>query len=165
MGGTSTRCVIGLALLALLALLLGKSGTAMAQAKKSDAVVKVEAKADDKPDANGKQTITITLDVEKGWHVYANPVENEDLASVQTSISIASKAQLEDVKIEYPVGKEYGKGDEKHKIYEGKVTIKARVKRARGDDGPLEVAIKLQACNSSTCLFPATIKTEARCDR
>lgn len=160
MGKTCTRCLVGLMGLALLVLLLGQTGIAMAQAKKSDAVVKVEAKADSKPDANGKQTISITLDIDKGWHVYANPVENEDLASVQTSVAIASKVKLDDIKIMYPAGKPYGKGDEAHKIYEGKVTIKAEVKRASGDAGPLEVSIKLQACNDKTCLFPVTVKKE-----
>jgi DsbC/DsbD-like thiol-disulfide interchange protein len=160
MSRTSTRCVVGMLALTLAVLLLGEAGTALAQAKKSDSVVKVEAKTDGKPDAGGHQTLTITLDVEKGWHIYANPVENEDLASVQTVVGIASKVKLDDVKITYPAGKPYGKGDEKHKIYEGKVTIKAQVKRAAGDTGPLEVSIKLQSCNDRTCLFPVTLKKE-----
>ena len=41
---------------------------------------------------------------------------------------------------------------------EGEVVIKAMVERAKGDTGPLEVSVKLQACNESTCLLPATIK-------
>ncbi len=162
MGRTSTRCVVGALVLALLAILVCDAGPALAQAKKSDAVVKVEAKADDKADADGKQTITITLDIDKPWHIYANPVENEDLANVQTVVSIAAKGKLEDVKISYPAGKQNANqnGEEKYRIYEGKVSIKAQIKRARGDNGPLEVTIKLQACNDKTCLFPATIKKE-----
>jgi DsbC/DsbD-like thiol-disulfide interchange protein len=160
MDRTRTRCVVGVLALTLLALLLCDAGPALAQAKKSDAVVKVEAKADNKPDADGKQTITITIDIDKDWHIYANPVENEDLLNVQTGVSITSKAKLEDVKVVYPAGKPYGEKEEKHKIYEGKATIKAQVKRARGDNGALEVAIKLQACSKNTCLFPATIKKE-----
>lgn len=160
MSRTSTRYAVGILALIPMVLLLGEAGTASAQAKKSDAVVKVEAKADGKPDANGKQSLTITLDVDKGWHIYANPVENEDLASVQTVVGVASKVKLEDVKVVYPAGKPYGIGDEKHKIYEGKVTIKAHVKRAAGDTGPLEVSIKLQSCSDKTCLFPVTLKKE-----
>jgi DsbC/DsbD-like thiol-disulfide interchange protein len=146
--------------LTLLAILLGDAGPALAQAKKSDSVVKVEAKADDKPDADGKQTITITITIDKDWHIYANPVENEDLVNAQTTVSITGKAKLDDVKAAYPAGKPYGDKDEKHKIYDGKVTIKAQVKRARGDNGPLEVTVKLQACSKNTCLFPATITKE-----
>ena len=130
MGRTATRFVFGVLVLSLLAVLVGNAGTALAQAKKSDSVVKVEAKAD-KPDADGKQTITITLDIEKPWHVYANPVENEDLAvNAQTVVNITSKNKLESVKVTYPVGKLYKDEVANYKIYEGKVTIKAQVKRA-----------------------------------
>ncbi|HTU17225.1 MAG TPA: protein-disulfide reductase DsbD domain-containing protein [Gemmataceae bacterium] len=156
-----TRCLVGVLALTLPAILLCDANTALAQAKKSDGVVKVEAKSD-KPDADGKQIITITLDIENSWHIYANPVENEDLSGVQTVVSVASKGKLEDIKIEYPTGKLNGNqnGDEKYRIYEGKVVIKARVKRASGNNNPLEVTIKLQACNDKTCLVPATIKKE-----
>jgi DsbC/DsbD-like thiol-disulfide interchange protein len=156
-----THCVVAVLGLVLPALLFCDTGPALGQAKKSDSVVKVETKAD-KPDANGKQTITITLDIEAPWHIYANPVENEDLGSVQTVVSVASKAKLEDVKVTYPAGKVQGEKDLKYKIYEGKVEVKAEVKRTRGDNGPLEVTIKLQACNDKTCLIPATIKKEVR---
>jgi DsbC/DsbD-like thiol-disulfide interchange protein len=159
--GSSPRCVVGVPALALLAVLLCDSGPVLAQAKKSDSVVKVEAKAD-KPDADGKQTITITLDIDAPWHVYANPVENEDLTSAQTVVSIGPKDKVKDVKIEYPTSKLQKDNDITFKIYEGKVTIKAQVKRAKDDNSPLEVTIKLQACNDKTCLFPATIKQEVR---
>lgn len=155
MARTSTRCVIGM----LAAIVLGDSATALAQARKSDSVVKVDATTD-KPDADGKQTVTITLDIENGWHVYANPVENEDLTNAQTVVSISAKSKLENVKVEYPGGKLQKDRDEKYKIYEGKVAIKAQVKRAKGDNGPLEITITLQACNDKTCLLPATIKKE-----
>lgn len=141
------------------AILVGKVEPALAQAKKSDSVVKVDIKAD-KPDADGKQTLTITLDIEKDWHIYANPVDNEDLSNAQTVVSVTSRGKLEDVKVAYPGGKLQADKDEKYKVYEGRVAIKAQVKRARGDNGPLEVAIKLQACNDKTCLVPATIKKE-----
>lgn len=164
MNRISTRCIIGVLALVLPALLLCNAGTALGQAKKSDGVVKVEATAN-KPDADGKQTITITLDIDKTWHVYANPVDNEDLTPAQTVVSIASKGKPEGVKIEkieYPTGKLEGDKDAKYKIYEGKVVIKARVKRPSGNNDPLEVTIKLQACNDKSCLVPSTIKKEVQ---
>lgn len=157
MGRTSLQCVIGV--LALGAILVGKVEPALAQAKKSDSVVKVEVTAD-KPDADGKQTLTITLDIDKDWHIYANPVDNEDLTNAQTVISVTSKGKLANVKVMYPAGKLQGEKDEKYKVYEGRVAIKAQVKRANGDNQPLEVAIKLQACDARTCLVPAIIKKE-----
>ncbi len=150
----STRCIVGV-----LALLLCDSATVQAQTRKSDSVVKVDAQAD-KPDADGKQAITITLDIEKGWHIYANPVENEDLTNAQTVVRVAAKGKVENVKVEYPGGKLQQDSGEKFKIYEGKVVIKAQVKRVKGDTSPLEISITLQACNDKTCLQPATIKKE-----
>ncbi|HEY7329857.1 MAG TPA: protein-disulfide reductase DsbD domain-containing protein [Gemmataceae bacterium] len=159
MGRTNTRCLVGVLALTLPAILLFDANMARAQAKKSDSVVKVDAKTD-KPDADGKQTVTITLDIENGWHVYANPVENEDLANAQTVVSVSSRSKLENVKVEYPAGKLQQDNGEKFKIFEGKVTIKAQVKRTRNDNSPLELSIVLQACNDKTCLQPATIKKE-----
>jgi uncharacterized protein len=157
---TSSRRVVGSLAVALLAFLAWNTSV-RAQAKKSDAVVKATAKAD-KPDADGKQTVTITLDIENPWHLYANPVGNEDLANAKTDITLSAKAKLEDVKIEYPDGKvvvDSAVGN--YKVYEGKITIKAKVKRAKGDDSPLEVSIKLQACDDKRCLLPATVKVTA----
>lgn len=158
------KCSLYLAggIFAALALLSGNAGRAFPQVKKSDSVVKASAKAD-KLDAEGKQTVTITLDIEKPWHLYANPVTNEDLASAQTEVTISAKKKPESVKIDYPAGKvivDAAVGN--YKVYEGKVTIKARVKRAKGDTSPLEVSIKLQSCDDKRCLLPATVKITAK---
>src|SRR5262249_51633681 len=92
---------LGLALAGCLGLAAGASGGA-GPGKKSDAVVKADARAD-KPGADGQQTVTVTLDVSKPWHLYANPVGNKDLADVETTVSVAGKAKVE--KVEYPAGK------------------------------------------------------------
>ncbi|MFO0843240.1 MAG: protein-disulfide reductase DsbD N-terminal domain-containing protein [Gemmataceae bacterium] len=144
----------GLALLAALTL----TAPALAQ-RRSDEVVKATAKAD-KPDADGKQVVTITLDIDKEYHIYANPIGNEDLASNQTTLTLAGKGKLE--KVEYPAGKVKADkvvGD--YKVYKDKVTIKATVRRAAGDGEPVEFAIKLMACTDTKCLQPGTVKVKA----
>ncbi|MCI0638357.1 MAG: protein-disulfide reductase DsbD N-terminal domain-containing protein [Gemmataceae bacterium] len=127
--------------------------------KKSDAEVKVTAKGA-KPDASGKQVVTISLVHNKGWHSYANPVGNEDFENAQTEVKITAKTKPEKVKIEYPEGKLHKDkvvGD--YKIYEDKVEIKAVVQRAAGDSGPLEVSVRFMACHEKgVCLLPATVK-------
>ncbi len=138
------------------------SGGAHAQLKKSDTVIRAEARAEPIA-ADNTQAVSITLTIDKGWHTYANPVENADLADTQTSVTITSKNKLEGVKLTYPAGtlvKDKVLGD--YRIYEGKVTIKATVRRVRGDTEPLEVAVKVQACSNANCLAPATIKLTAR---
>jgi DsbC/DsbD-like thiol-disulfide interchange protein len=149
-------------LLALAALLSGialtlSPTTAHAQ-KKSDSVVKATASAD-KPDPDGKQVVTITLTMDKGWHIYANPVGLSDLEEAQTLVTISGKEKPAGVKVEYPEGtlvKDKVVGD--YKVYEDKTTIKATVTRAKGDTGPLEASIRLQACSKTGCLLPSTIK-------
>jgi uncharacterized protein YyaL (SSP411 family) len=131
---------------------------AQAGAKRSDAMVKVEATAD-KPDADGKQLVTVTLTVHEGWHIYANPPGLKDLEDVQTTVTVTAKTKPEEVKVEYPESKVIDdKVIGKYLVYEGKVTIKARVRRAKGDTGPLEVSIKFQSCDDKMCLLPATVK-------
>ncbi|MCI0379128.1 MAG: protein-disulfide reductase DsbD N-terminal domain-containing protein [Gemmataceae bacterium] len=127
--------------------------------KKSDAEVKVTAKGA-KPDAGGKQVVTITMIHNKGWHSYANPVGNEDFENAQTEVKITAKTKPEKIKIEYPEGKLHKDkivGD--YKIYEDKVEIKAVVQRAAGDASPLEVSVRFMACHEKgVCLLPATVK-------
>ncbi|HWG42569.1 MAG TPA: protein-disulfide reductase DsbD N-terminal domain-containing protein [Gemmataceae bacterium] len=160
MSPSNARRVVGLLALALPALMIGNANPVLAQAKKSDSVVKATAKAA-KPDANGNQAVTITLDIAKSWHTYAHPVGNEDLANAETTVLINAKVKPENVKIEYPAGKvvvDSMLGN--YKVYQDKVTIKATVKRAKGDSSPLEISIKVQACNEvkKQCYLPATIK-------
>jgi hypothetical protein len=142
----------------LMVALAGLAGEAAGQGKKSDSVVKVAATAD-KPDADGKQVLTVTFAMEGKWHIYANPVDNDMLTSAQTVISVAGKEKPRDVKVDYPPGKlvkDKVVGD--YKVYEDKVAIKANVHRAKGDTGPLELTVKFMACDDKTCLLPATVK-------
>jgi len=127
--------------------------------KKSDSEVKVSAKAGKIDDA-GKQIVTVTLAVNKGWHVYANPVGNADLRSSQTVVTVTAKEKLEQVKIDYPEGKIINdKLVGNYRTYEGQVDIKANVQRAKGDTGPLEVSVRFMACHDKgVCLLPATVK-------
>src|SRR5262245_6151683 len=119
------RGLFALALLTLaaLALTLGPLGIPSAAAGKKKSYTKVTATAA-RPEAAGRQTVTVTMEIEKPWHAYANPVGNKDLAEAATLVSIKSKGgKLEDVKIQYPPGKE--KKDSiigSYRIYEDRVT-------------------------------------------
>ncbi len=140
--------------------LLVAATLAAARAVKSDSVVKVTAAAT-KPDADGNQVITLNLDIKDKYHLYSNPPGNEALEDSQVVVTVAGKEKPEAVKVEYPEGKlvkDAAAGD--YRIYEGKVAIKAQVRRARGDTSPLEVGIRVQACDDRGCLLPATIKVQ-----
>ena len=151
----------GVALLAVVAL-AALPATARAQVKKSGDVVKIEATAG-KIDDSGKQTVTLTITIDKPWHIYANPVGQEDLASTQTVVTVTGKNKPEEVKVDYPKGKvEMDKTVGDYNIYEDKVTITANVRRAKGDTEPLDVSVKMQACSKAQCLLPATVSLTAK---
>jgi hypothetical protein len=153
-----------LAVLSACLALLAAGTLIQARAVKSDSVVKVTATAT-RPDAAGNQVVTLNLDIEKPWHLYANPVGNEDLEDAATVVTVGAREKPEPVKVEYPEGKLVKDPATKdYRIYEGKVTIKAQVRRAKGDTSPLEVSIQVQACKtegkSGACLLPATMKVQ-----
>jgi hypothetical protein len=129
-----------------------------ADGAKSDSVIKVTAKTD-KPDSEGKQVITITLAIDKDYHAYANPIGAKDFPGVATQVAVKGDNKPQKVMVEYPKGKlvkDSTVGN--HFIYENKAVIKATVVRAKGETGPLEVAVKIQACTDKTCLEPSTVK-------
>ena len=153
-----------LALLALVGgLALAAPTEAPAQGKKSDSVVKISATAG-KVGADGKQVVTLTLTMDRDWHVYANPVGQTDLKETETTVQITGKVKPASVKVAYPAGelvKDKVVGD--YRVYEGKATIRATVQRARGDTGALEAVIRFQACSKKgSCLLPATVKVPVR---
>jgi DsbC/DsbD-like thiol-disulfide interchange protein len=127
---------------------------------KSDTKVKATATAT-KLDADGKQMVTITLQVEKGWYIYANPVDNEDYEGNRTIVAIKAGEKV-GAKIRYPDGKvrtdKTDKGVVRTNIYEGKTTIQVDVTRVKGDASPLQIAVDVNSCNGNVCLPKGTVK-------
>lgn len=131
-----------------------------AQGKKSDSVVKASVTAA-KPDADGKQVLTVTLNIEGKWHLYANPTP-PCFPGIATEITVDGKFNPDDVKVDYPAGKQINDTVVgKYNVYEGMAEIKVTVKRKKGDTSPMELSIKVQACDDKTCLLPAMIKLKA----
>jgi DsbC/DsbD-like thiol-disulfide interchange protein len=148
----------------LFALALAVGGGPLARAgggKKQESQVKLSATAS-KVDADGHQVVTVIMDINSGWHAYANPVEFDQLENAQTVVKITSANKLQEVKINYPAGKRHVDGKDSFFIYEGKVEIQATVKRAPGDTGPLDVSVKFMTCNDKTCLPPEQVKLQVK---
>jgi DsbC/DsbD-like thiol-disulfide interchange protein len=125
--------------------------------EKSDAKVKATAKAS-KLGADGKQTVTITIDIEKDWYIYANPVKSEDFEDNKTRVTIKAKDKV-DANVLYPTGKTKEYGKIKMNIYEKSVVIEALVKRSPGDTSPLQISIDVNSCSQKgICLQPGTVK-------
>jgi hypothetical protein len=98
-----------------------------------------------RPDGDGGQTITVTLEIEKGAWLYANPVRhnNEFLDANRTIVKILAKEKVT-ASVKYPPGLTRRDGGESYDIYEGTVTIHVQVLRARGDGSPLDIRIPVQ---------------------
>jgi DsbC/DsbD-like thiol-disulfide interchange protein len=143
-------------LVALLACVVGVvGGAAVSAAPKSEDKVKFTVKAA-KPES-GKQVVTLTLAIEKGWHAYANPVGNADLDPTKTVVTFTSGGKPVPAKIEYPEGKLHKDtvvGD--YKIYEGTITIKATIDHTGTD--PVEATVAIQVCDEGSCLAPSKVK-------
>jgi DsbC/DsbD-like thiol-disulfide interchange protein len=147
----------------MIGLALACDSHAIAGSNKSDSKVKATAVAS-KIGAGGKQTVTITLAIEKDWHLYANPVNHKEefLEAAQTKVTFASAKPVKVESIKYPSGMTVVDKADQYDVYKGTVKIQASVKRAAGDTGPLEVRIAVNACNKNVCLQPATIKLTAK---
>jgi hypothetical protein len=148
-------------LIVLLAAVLTLQTEAAGKFDKSDSKVKATATAT-KPGADGRQTVTITLDINEGWHLYANPVNHtKDGYNInKTVVKIAAKEKVT-VDVKYPPGKtKVDKLDktDKYDIYAGVVKIQADVVRRAGDTSPLDVSIIVSACSENECLDKATVK-------
>ena len=157
----AARVVIGL--IALSVLVTGEARPVQAQVghKRSTSADVVKAGfVAGVPDASGKQTMNVLLYIAKGWHIYANPVGQEDLEAGRTVITATCNGKPQPVKVKYPPGivNEDKILKVTYRTYEGTVTIPVAVQRAMGDTGPLGVSVRVRACNDNQCLAPATIK-------
>src|ERR1043166_2194192 len=125
--------------------------------QKSDSKVKASASAT--KIEGGKQPVAITLDMDKGWSLYANPVNhnNDFLEANQTTVKVGAKDKVQ-FKPKYPAGEQKVDKTEKYDVYKGVVKIEVAVQRTKGDTSPLEITIDVNACDSSVCLMPGKIK-------
>jgi DsbC/DsbD-like thiol-disulfide interchange protein len=154
--------VVGIIVLVSAMAILVNSTPLIAGGQKDESQVKFAASAT-KPDKDGRQKVTITMNINSGFYAYANPVNNEDLEPAQTVVKIAGAKKLEEVKVDYPQGKKKMTGELSYLTYEGKVEITATVKRAAGDTDPLDVTVKFSVCNvKGFCLPPEQVKLQVK---
>jgi hypothetical protein len=149
----------------LLGLLFLNGGPTEVRAKdspvKSESVVKVDVTAD-KPDADGKQVLTVTLEMKPDWFIIANPAEVEPFEKERARVEVIRDGKPIEAKLDYPQGKLIKDGTDNLRIYEKKVIIKATLPRARNDTGPLKVRVRFRAFSYkvSRCLTAAVVERD-----
>jgi DsbC/DsbD-like thiol-disulfide interchange protein len=136
----------GILLIAAALLIAVAGGGVLAGQGKEESLVKVTAKAS-KIDQDGWQLITLKMEVDKDWHAYANPVQHPDFEPDKTLVKVTSAKKLEDVIVDFPKGTREVNGKYTYFVYKDSVEILAKVKRAAGDSGPLEVTVKYVLCS------------------
>ena len=125
-------------------------------------VVKAECKAAE-PNKDGARVLTITLTVAEPWHVYANPIGNDELKASETKVELLTDGKPVKAAIEFPKGQEVKDSTgAMYRVYEGTVTITATLP-AGGKDDPLpEARVRVIACKEGTCLAPSTLKLRVK---
>jgi uncharacterized protein YyaL (SSP411 family) len=101
------------------------------------------------------EEITVTVLVDKGYHVNANPASFDYL--IPTRLSLAGAPGL---RVSYPEPTMFEPtfAPEGLKVYEGKVTLRATAPKGALVEGQATTAeLKVQACNDEICLPPATL--------
>lgn len=102
----------------------------------------------------------IILSIEKDWHIYANPVENDVLGTAQTSVEAWQSGKKIASRVNYPAGvlEKDKTGD--YMVYRGKITISVKLKEIPKDVDGLEIRVRVVACSegeNARCLQPAVI--------
>jgi DsbC/DsbD-like thiol-disulfide interchange protein len=112
----------------------------------------------------GEFDAVVTVTIEPGWHLNANPAGAPELKPTTLGLDPSSKPSAELVEVKYPAGEAKAlasTGPDNIPVYEGKVEINARIRLAeQARPGPLRLTLVLgyQACNDKLCLAPARLE-------
>jgi uncharacterized protein len=127
------------------------------------AVVSARAKVNDlaKIESGGELDVVLTVSIAKGWHLYANPIDVENLKPTSVVLDRGAPASL--VRVEYPKGerKVLAGSTEKVPVYEGEIAVTVRLRLNADADLKglsLPLRLKYQACDDRSCLAPATLE-------
>lgn len=108
-------------------------------------------------------SVSISVKIDPGLHIYANPTRNDSIPP--TKLSLEPKAGFRLARVEYPAGtlKEYEPAGVAGKIgvYEGTIAINAVIEVDRSaPEGDATLVLKLdhQACDARSCRAPAKLE-------
>lgn len=96
--------------------------------------------------------VVVTIEVDPGYHINANPASDQDLVPTTLSVEGADGAT-----VEYPAGQKFKApfASQDISVYTGHIELRERVP-ARSV-APRRAHLRVQVCNDRYCLAPATI--------
>jgi uncharacterized protein YyaL (SSP411 family) len=112
----------------------------------------------------GEFDAVVSVAIQQGWHLYANPTGVAELKPTTLRLDRASERSATLVHVKYPRGatKVLGSlGREKVALYEGKVELIARIRLVedvKPGTIPMRLTMSYQACNDRLCLAPASLE-------
>ena len=101
-------------------------------------------------------TVTISLEIEKPFHIQSNPPKEN---YIPTELKLDAIKGFKAGKVTYPKATETTIGGDKLTVYEGKVEVKIEVtpdKSVKPGKYPLSFTLSYQGCNDKVCYPPST---------
>ncbi|MFH0922051.1 MAG: cytochrome c biogenesis protein CcdA [Fibrobacterota bacterium] len=101
---------------------------------------------------DGSITLSFTVTIIPGWHVYAHTLANDFL--IPSALTLKGEGVVLD-SVQYPEGVERDLMGIKDRLFEGTVTLTAFVRRTDTAATVVQAVFKSQSCNDRQCLPPS----------
>ncbi|HXD32654.1 MAG TPA: protein-disulfide reductase DsbD domain-containing protein [Pyrinomonadaceae bacterium] len=111
--------------------------------------------------AGGSGEATVSVEVQDGYHVNANPATDPWLKPTEVIAQAGDGLTVGYVKYPTAIKKKFGFSDKELSVYEGEVGVKVLLKAEKTiAKGPHKVSAKLniQACDNEVCYAPGTLE-------
>jgi thiol:disulfide interchange protein DsbD len=143
------------------------AGVALAQGRGSGPVFSASATWKDRaPAPGGSAVLTVTVDVQEGWHVNSSTPLEDYLIPTQVRLDAAPGWTVSAV--EYPEHRlaAFAFSEGPVAVLEGRFTVSVVVSRAEGSAAVarLQGTVEAQACNDRLCLAPSEVPFSADVD-
>lgn len=102
----------------------------------------------------------VRLQVQKGYHINANPASFSYLIATQLDVMSANGVSVDFITYPDPQTRTFSFADAPLKVYEGDTLVKAKLKAAPSAEAGkhnLSAKLRVQACDDQVCYAPGTI--------
>ena len=128
----------------------GESGPRQFAAK---GAVAVDAELDQ------QNRLRLDIAIKPGWHINSHqPLQDYLIATDVELDPRAGNRQLSDIRYPQPIVKTLGFQRETLSLYENRIQLEAKLSQTGGDNRPLSLLLKLQACDDKICLPPEQLR-------
>ena len=104
--------------------------------------------------------VVVPIKITHGYHVNANPPSFSYLKATELELPKSDGLTVEFIIYPDPLKKKFSFADQELAVYEGEVTVKARVKAeksARSGTRNLSAKLRVQACDDKVCYAPGVL--------